>query len=456
MTADLVIQNCKIATHDGEIGSDLGVAVENGKITATGATNQLPAANEVIDADGDYLVPGIIDCHVHNRSPGAEYKEDWETATSAAAAGGVTSIITMGINDPPVNCPENYHLKHNLARENAIVDFQTIAFPDPGDVESIQPLHEAGCVGFKVLLATSNDALAVNDGQLYEMMKEIAKTGKPLAIHAENDEMNKYYKDKFQQAGKSEPIHHARSRPVISEIEAVSRSILFAEQTGCPIHIVHLGSGSGVEKIIEAKKRGVNVTAETLPQYLRFSEDVLRKKGNAARMNPPIREQEEREKLWKHGIDDEGIDCIGTDHAPHTPEEKGMDDPLETWGTLSGFVGLETEVPSMLTFVNEGKIPMDKWIYMHSTRPAQIYGLYPQKGSLQVGTDADFTLFNPEETWTLDARDLHSKTKVSPFDGESFTGKVTRTIVRGDLVYDHGTVTGKSGYGKQIDITDTE
>jgi dihydroorotase/allantoinase len=173
-------------------------------------------------------------------------------------------------------------------------------------------------------------------------------------------------------------------------------------------------------------------------------------------MNPPIREQEEREKLWRHGIDDEGIDCIATDHAPHTPEEKGMDDPLETWGTLSGFVGLETEVPSMLTFVNEGKIPMDKWIYMHSTRPAQIYGLYPQKGSLQVGTDADFTLFNPEETWTLDARDLHSKTKVSPFDGESFTGKVTRTIVRGDLVYDHGTVTGKSGYGKQIDITDTE
>lgn len=456
MTVDLVIQNCRIVTPDGDQGPDLGVGVEDGKIAAIGATSRLPAADVVIDAHGDYLVPGIIDCHVHNRSPGAEYKEDWETATSAAAAGGVTSVITMGINDPPVDSPEHFQLKHDLGRENAIVDFQTIAFPEPGDLESIQPLHEAGCVGFKVLLATSNDALAVDDGQLYEMMKEIAKTGKPLAIHAENDAMNEYYKHKFQEEGKTEPIYHARSRPVISEVEAVSRSILFAEHTGCPIHIVHLGSGSGVEKVIEAKKRDVDVTAETLPQYLWFTEEVLQKKGNAARMNPPIRNQKEREKLWARGIAGNGIDCIATDHAPHTPEEKGLDDPLDTWGTLSGFVGLETEVSAMLTFVNDGKLSMDKWVYVHSTRPAQIYGLYPQKGSLQIGTDADFTLFDPAETWTLDASNLHSKTKVSPFDGETFTGKVTRTIVRGTPVYDHGTITGDAGYGQQTDVTKTD
>lgn len=179
MTVDLVIHNCRIVTPAGALGPGVGIAVDDEKIAAIGVVERLPDADEVLDAGGDHLVPGIVDPHVHNREPGAEHKEDWETATLAAAAGGVTTILTMGINDPPVDSPQHLELKHDLGRRKAIVDFGTIAFPQPGDVENVRPLAEAGCVGFKVLLATSNDAISVDDGQLYELMTEVAKTGKP-------------------------------------------------------------------------------------------------------------------------------------------------------------------------------------------------------------------------------------------------------------------------------------
>ncbi|PSQ18741.1 allantoinase [Halobacteriales archaeon QS_8_69_26] len=454
MSVDLVVENCTIVTPEGRVGPGAGVAVEDGTIVAVGEADQLPEADETFDAGGDYLAPGIIDCHIHNRTPGLEYKEDWETATRAAAAGGVTTVHGMPNTDPIIDGPGPIETKTEMGEENALVDFQFYAVVTSDNYDRIHALDEAGVVGYKVFLGTTIGAIPPpTNGELLTALEQVAETGKRMGFH--EDWQVEPLVEKYEAEGKTDPIYHSWSRPPVTERECVSRTILFAEETGAKIHMFHLSVGTGARIVSEGKDRGVDVTAETMPHYLWFTEDVMREKGNVARIQPPIRDQEEQDVLWAEGIHGDGIDCIATDHSPHTDEEKGMADPFgNTWEAISGFVGLETEVPAMLTFVNQGRLSMEQWVRMHSTRPAQIWGMYPEKGSLQVGTDADFTLFDPDREWTLEDRHtLHSKNTVTPFEGESFTGKVTGTVVRGDVVYteDDGVV-GAPGHGRMIDV----
>ncbi|MFT4922839.1 MAG: allantoinase, partial [Haloarculaceae archaeon] len=387
MSVDLVVYNSTVVTPDGRVGPGAGVAVDDGTIVAVGNDDQLPDADVTVDAGGDYLAPGIVDCHIHNRSPGLEYKEDWETATRAAAAGGVTTVNGMPNTDPAVDSPEHVRTKADLGEDNALVDFQFYAVISSNNYDQIHALDEAGVVGFKVFLGTTvGEIPPPSDGELLEAMGQVTATGKRLGFHEENDEIPAHFAEKFQREGKTDPIYHSWSRPAVAEREAVSRTILFAEEMATKIHMFHLSCGSGAQLVREAQD--VDVTAETMPHYLWFTEEVMREKGNVARIQPPIRDQDEQDRLWTEVTDPAGgIDCIATDHAPHTDAEKGVDDPFgNTWEAVSGFVGLETEVPAMLTFVDEGRLSMEQWLAMHSRRPAQIWGMYPEKGSLQVGT----------------------------------------------------------------------
>lgn len=457
MQVDLVIKNCTIVTPEGRIGPNAGVAVDNGKIISVGRDDYLPKGDKVIDARGNYLSSGVIDCHIHNRSPGLEYKEDWETATRAAAAGGVTTVNGMPNTNPIIDAPEHVHTKTELGERNALVDFQFYAVITSDNYDQVHELNDAGVVGYKVFLGTTIGAIPPpTDGELLEAMDQVAETGKRLGFHEENDQILSHLAERFKTEGKNDPIHHSWSRPPITERESISRTTLFADEVGAKIHMFHLSCGSGAKIVRRAKARGIDVTAETMPHYLWFTEDVMREKGNVARIQPPIRDEKERELLWKEVLNDNGgIDCIATDHSPHTDEEKGMDNPFkDTWEVISGFVGLETEVPAMLTFVNEGRLNLEQWIDLHSTQPAKIWGMYPEKGSLKIGTDADFTIFDLDRQWTLDDRHtLHSKNTVTPFEGESFTGKVTKTIVRGELVFDEDEgVLGEPGFGTRVDV----
>jgi allantoinase len=454
MTVDLVVRNCTVVTPAGRT-PDAGVAVEDGTIVAVARTDRLPEADHAIDAGGNVLVPGIVDCHIHNREPGLEYKEDWASATRAAAAGGVTTVVGMPNTDPVIDRPEHLELKYERGEAGAHVDFQSYVVVTSENLELIPGLDEAGALGYKIFLgSTVGDVPPPTDGEILEAMERIRETGKRLGFHEENGEIIDHYTERFQREGRNEPIDHAHSRPVIAEREAVERMITFAEETGAKIHMYHVSSGSAAEAVARGKDRGVDVTAETCPHYLWFTEDVLRETGNPARIQPPIRDADERERLWKTGIDDGVIDAIATDHAPHTPEEKKVDDPFgNTWDAVSGFVGLETEVPVMLSFVDQGRLTMEEWVRRHSARPAQVWGMYPQKGSLQVGTDADFTIVDPGREWTLESADeLHSKNCVTPFVGETFVGKATMTVVRGEVVYENGEVVGESGYGTRVEV----
>jgi len=282
-------------------------------------------------------------------------------------------------------------------------------------------------------------------------MQSIAETDRRLGFHEENDEIRAHLEAKFRDQGKTDAIYHNRSRPPLAEVEAVSRVCLFADDTGCPVHMFHLSSGSAAETLRDWRRQGVDATAETCPHYLWFTEDVVRERGTVARVQPPLRTADEVERLWSVGIDGGAVDCIATDHAPHTDEEKGVGDPSHSvWDTPGGFVGLETQVPAMLTFVQEGRITLPEWVRLHSTRPAQIWGMYPRKGSLLPGTDADFTIVDPDREWTLDRTNLNSKSTATPFDGESFVGAVEKTVVRGEVVYDGDDVTASPGYGALV------
>ncbi len=453
MSVDFVVDNCTIVTPDGQTGPNMGVAVDNETIVAVAHADQLPDGDRHLDAAGNLLVPGIIDCHIHNREPGLEYKEDWESATRAAAAGGVTTVVGMPNTDPVIDRPDRLQLKFDRGEAGAHVDFQSYAVITSETIAQIPALDEAGALGFKIFLgSTVGDVPAPTDGEILEAMAAVRETGKRLGFHEENGEIIDYYTEKFKREGQNEPIDHAHSRPVIAEREAIERMVTFAEETGTKVHMYHVSSGDGAEAVAQGKARGVDVTAETTPHYLWFTEDVYREKGNVARIQPPIRDEHQQATLWNVGVDGGALDCVATDHAPHTDEEKGVDDPFgNTWESVSGFVGLETEVPVMLTFVDKGRLTLEEWVDMHSVRPAQVWGMYPQKGSLQVGTDADFTIVDPDEQWTLeDRRTLQSKSTATPFEGESFVGKATATVVRGEVVYADGEVLSEPGDGTRV------
>lgn len=352
-----------------------------------------------------------------------------------------------------VDTPEILRRVSQRAGDNAHVDFQLYAVLTSDNYERVPELVEAGAAGFKVFLGTTFGGIEPpTDGELYDAMGDIATAGKRVGFHEENDEILSHYERKFKADGRTRPIDHSLSRPVVAEAEAVSRIMLLAEHADCPVHMFHLSSGTGAELVADGKRRGVNVTAETSPHYLWFTEAVMEEKGNVARVQPPIRSTDERERLWDVGVYGDGVDCIATDHAPHTDAEKGTGpdgDPFaDTWESVSGFVGLQSEVPAMHTFVSKGRLPISQWVYMHSTRPAQIWGLYPRKGSLRVGTDADFTVVDPDPTWEQSRDDLWSKSRTTPFNGERFTGRVAMTVVRGTVVYEDGELLVDEGYGE--------
>lgn len=455
MGVDLVVHGCTVVTPAGRT-SDAGVAIEDGRIVSLGADEHLPieGADRTIDGDGRVLVPGILDTHVHTREPGLEYKEDWESASRAAAAGGITSIVGMPNTDPAVDRPAVLEEKLAGGRERSLVDFQTFVAVTSANLDQISALDEAGALGYKIFLgSTVGDVPPPSDGEILAAMESIAETGKRLGFHEENGEIIDYYEQEAREAGRTDPVDHARSRPVIAEREAVERMITFAEETGAPIHMFHVSSGAAAAAVQRGKRRGVDVTAETTPHYLWFTESVLERVGNVARVQPPIRDAAERDQLWQVGLEEGAIDCVATDHAPHTAAEKKLSDPFgDTWEAVSGFVGLETAIPVMLSFVNQGRLSLERWVELHAKRPAEIWDLYPEKGSLQVGTHADLTIVDPHEEWTLtDRNELHSKDPVTPFVGERFQGRAHTTVVRGSVVYHDGEFEVDPGHGSVIE-----
>ena len=443
--ADLVIKGGRIVTPECTYEAD--IAVRDGSILSCGDPSTMPRVGEVIDASGRFVLPGAIDSHVHFREPGYTHKEDWHTGTAAAAAGGVTTVFEMPNTNPPTGTVAALEDKLERAGRQAHVDFGIYGLLDEDNVDELDALIDNGAAAFKCFMGnTFGDLPAPSDGAMLEGFEVLARRGVRCTVHAENASIMARRQMQLERAGRTDPLAHLAARPEICAVEAVGRAIAFAEWTGARLHIAHKSSRDALYLVRDAKARGVDVTVETCPHYLIFDTGDMRRLGGVLRVNPPIREPGHGDALWQ-ALADGTIDMIATDHAPHLPNEKSHD---SIWRCDCGFPGVETQMRVMLTEVNRGRITLSQYVRWTAESPAIAWGLYPRKGVLQPGADADIVIVDMERTETIDQERLHSRSRISPWHGRSVQGVPVCTIVRGAVVMRDGEVVGAPGWGRPV------
>ena len=452
----LRIKNARIIEDDQL--KTVSIYVEKGKIKdiAPGDNALLPAEKE-IDLKGNMVFPGFIDPHVHFDDPGFTEREDFETGTRSAAAGGITTIIDMPCTSiPPVTSGPNFDYKLNIVKPKAYVDFAFWGGITPQQVESgeykksLKELKDRGIVGVKFYTISGMELYprmsVPNMDKAFRLMKELNLV---CAIHAEDYYLVDYYSHLMQEIGREDPESWSEGRTYEAEPEAIWSVVGITKKVGNKLHIVHLSTGEGLNIIRWAKAHGADITTETCPQYLVFTMEDFKKLGSVLKIAPPLRKKEDKEELWK-GLKDGSIDFICTDHAAGKyPEEKSSAD---IWKNYAGIPGTQLVAPSVFCYgYHEGRLSLAEIQKLMSENAAKRYGLYPQKGAIKVGSDADFSVVDLDKEWTVEPSRLESKGKYSPFAGNKFKGKIYMTIVRGEIVYreDEGVI-GKRGYGQFV------
>ena len=399
--------------------------IENGKVVQL-EKDIRQEADQVIDADGLVVCPGLVDMHVHLRDPGLTYKEDIFTGTAAAAHGGVTSVACMANTDPVVDTPEQVrYVKDKAAQANGVHVYPIAAVSmgmrgeEPSDADT---LKKAGAI------ALSDDGCNVDNANLMrDVMIHVKRLEMPVLCHCEDTTM---VEGRAVNEGSVSRQLWLEGRPAIAEEIMVMRDAMLAEETGAHVHICHVSTAKSVDIIRRMKKRGVAITCETCPQYFTLTEDEILTQGSMARVNPPLRTAKDIKGIIA-GLKDGTIDAIATDHAPHSAEEKSR--PLTR--APSGMVGLETSLAITLTeLYHTGKMKLPEIIKRMTYTPASILRL-SSKGRLSLGSDADITIFDPEEVWTIDPEQFASKARNTPFAGREVKGKVKYTIVGGNVIY---------------------
>ena len=436
---DLLVKNGIVVSSDTSVEADL--AVKDGVFVAIGAPGALDvSAAEEYDARGQHVLPGVIDGHVHFREPGLEYKEDFGSGSRAAVMGGVTTVLDMPNTKPTTSTAEFVELKRRLAEEKSYCDFGLLGLLVNESVEHLRSMAEAGVVGYKCFLGmTIGNIPAPDDGMLLDGLREIASLGMRVGFHAENDQIMQHLIRKLQAAGRTDPLAHLESRPALAEVESIQRMGLFARHTGTKIHIFHLSSKDGLEMIDEWRAKGVDLTCETGAHYCFLSSEDMRTLGPLLRMNPPVREPGHGDALLQ-GLVDGRVTSIATDHSPHTREEKLNPD---IWKAISGFAGVETSVRLFLTYaVNTGRMTLEQYVRASSEGPARTWGLYPRKGAIRVGSDADLTIVDLAREDVIQEARLHGKNNVNPFEGHRTKGAAVATVVRGQIVMRDGELVG--------------
>lgn len=420
----LLIKNANVWTGGQFTVTD--VAVSNGKVTEVGELAQSPESGnaDYIDATGKYLVPGLVDMHVHFREPGYSYKETIKDGSSAAAAGGFTTVCTMPNLNPAPDSLDNLGKQLDIIENDALINvipYATITKLRMGN----EPVDYCALAPF--VAGFSDDGTGVQDeGVMREAMKGIAKTGKILAAHCEVEAL---LKRGYIHAGEYAARNGHRGICSESEWKEIERDIRIAEETHCRLHICHISTKESVELIRNAKKRGVLVTCETGPHYLTFCDEDLKEEGRF-KMNPPIRSRADRDAL-REGIIDGTIDVIATDHAPHALEEKSKG--LEK--SAMGVVGLETSFAAVYTtMVKTGLISLERLIELMTIAPRRILGLAATEG-IRKGMTADITMLDTSVEWVVNPDNFKTKGRATPYDGVLLQGGIAATIYRGNKIF---------------------
>jgi len=428
--SNLLVSGGTIVTPDGMFKGDISVV--GGRIAEIGTKLHVDGV-KTIDASGLIVLPGAIDSHVHMRDPGLVDFEDFQTGTAAAAAGGVTTVLEMPNTLPPVDTVAKLKEKRKQIESKAVVDFGLYGVLHDSNLEEVGALIESGAVGLKAFMGpTTGNIPPPSDATIYEALLLSRKQGFPIAFHAENAAMISYYTELIKKTGRTDPKAHCDSRPAICETEAINRIAYLTLKSGGHGHIVHMSTAEGGEIVSSYKKLGAPITCETNPQYLSMTEEDQEKYGSLAKINPPLRSEKDQAALWD-GIASGIIDTLGSDHAPHPADRKKSPN---IWDVPSGFIGVETLVPVMLDFAARGKITLQKITLLLSENPAKLYKLWPCKGRIGLEADGDLAIVELGKEHVIRAEKLHSKQKVTPFDGRVIKGAIKYTVVRGNVVYD--------------------
>jgi allantoinase len=425
MAEDFVIRGAQVCLPDGLRTTD--VAVSDGKIAGTGDGLTAPA---IIEAEGMLLLPGAIDAHVHYNEPGRTDWEGWATGSLASAAGGATCVFEMPLNaHPPTLDAESFDLKRRAAEAASVVDFALWGGLTPVNLDKMRELGERGVIGFKAFMSSSGtDDFRCSDREtLRRGMKIAADLGLPVATHAEDEEMVARLVDEAKSAGRRGVRDYLASRPIAAEVAAIREACELAGETGCKLHIVHVSCGEGLEAIADAKKRGVDVTAETCPHYLTFNEDDVEKIGADAKCAPPLRREATRADVVERVKRGE-FDTLGTDHSPCPPSMKQGDDFFAIWG---GIMGAQQFVGSLFAAGLDGPTIAK----LTGSNVAARFGLDQRKGAIAAGLDADLLLIDPRKSHSVTATDLLTRHRISAYVGKTFPVSVHHVWVRGQSAW---------------------
>jgi allantoinase len=435
---DVIVRGGTVVRDSLEI---LDVGIADGKIVRLESEISSSSTTE-IDARGWQVLPGMIDVHVHFNEPG---RTDWEgiaSGSAALAAGGGTLFFDMPLNSSPVTTnAKSFNQKLEAMERSSVTDFALWGGLVPGNLEALPELAACGVIGFKAFMSNSGleEFGASDDLTLLEGMRVAASLGLPVAVHAESDALTGALSNRFRASGKTGIRDYLESRPVIAELEAISRAILFAKETGCALHLVHVSSGRGVVLAAEARVNGANVTIETCPHYLAFTEEDLERLGAVAKCAPPLRSKLEQDLLWQQVLKGQ-VDMIGSDHSPAPPSMKTSPDFFAIWGGISG---VQSSLSVLLTqgFQARG-LNLNHISSLVSKNPAKRFKL-ASKGQLELGFDADLVLIDLNASFVLRPEMLQYRHKQSPYLGQEFTGVVKRTLSRGQTVFtdDGNTIT---------------
>lgn len=424
------------------------VGIVDGRIAGIYQEDAIPAHQSALDAKGQYVLPGIIDAHVHCYSTP---NEGFTAATRSAAAGGVTTFIEMPYDQGrPVIDEAAFVDKVERLEAESLIDVALLAtIKKTGGLDQLAPMAEAGACGFKVSLYETdpNRFPRIPDFELLEAFGQVKQLGLPIGVHAENDELVQWFSARARERQGDDPLAHCQSRPPIVETSAVLKVLEFALETGVHLHIYHASLARSFDLVSWYRCQGADITAETCTHYLTLCEDDMARLGARGKINPPLRSAEERDKLWEL-VADGTVDLITSDHAPWMPSYKTKPNIFDN---ASGAPGVQTLAPMFYSEgVAKGRVSILDMAWLLAQRPAEVFGLAPRKGAIRVGADADLTIIDPKATWTLDEKEQLSTAGWSPYHGWSMQGRVTRTILRGQTVYDGEQVLVQPGTGSFV------
>jgi dihydroorotase (multifunctional complex type) len=443
LIVDSVLTNAK-AYLNGQI-VDCSIAIEEGKIFKIGKETQMPNADQKTNLKNLLVLPGLMDEHVHLRDEGKAYKEDFQTGTAAAAAGGFTTVLDMPNNEPVTMSKETLRNRMAIAERKVLVN---VGFYSefPRKLVEAKGIISTGAVGFKLFMGSQIGGLNIDDDQaLHDAFKEVAEVNAPLAVHAEDKALLTKNEWTLKQAKKDGIAAFLEAHSETVELKAIERLLKISGQTDVRLHFCHVSTEEGLNAIVEAKKSGRKVTCEVTPNHLLLSTADLERYGQLLIMAPPIRSKNHVDALWR-GLEAGWIDALGSDHAPHALSEKSAS---SVWDVKVGVPGLETTLPLILTLVKKNRLSLAQAVQLLAEKPAEIYGLN-DRGRLEQGKNADLTLVDFNRKFKIDASKFKSKAKYSPYDGWEVQGKPVKTFVNGLLVFDEGEIVAKAGSGSIV------